>query len=242
MLKSLILSSKNLIKKVYKKEIREIDIAVNFFQCQKKQVEFTFIDVGANQGQNLEALKKYVRKGLKIGYRGFEMVPDTFEILKGRASHTKIPDCMVYPYGLSDANKMTFIQKAPNSQWNSLSNKAWRGDRIDVELVTLDSCFNNLQINKNISVIKIDVEGHEMQCLHGMNDVLEGGAIKILFIEVGFNHEDLQHSYFMEIYNYLTGFGYRLADIFGIQSYRHPDWNDNYSIGYCNLMFVLEGF
>lgn len=242
MFEQLILSSKNLLKRFIIKEIREIDIAVNFFQQHQKKIEFTFIDVGANRGQNLEALQKYVRKNIRIGYRGFEMVPDTFETLKGRVSDIKIPDCMVYPYGLSDVNRITSIQKAPNSEWNSLSNEVWQGDQIDIELVTLDSYFNNLQIKKNISVLKIDVEGHEIQCLRGMHDVLEAGTVKILFIEAGFNHEDLQHSHFIGIYDYLTGFGFRLADIFGIQSYRHPDWSDNYSIGYCNLMFVLEDF
>jgi hypothetical protein len=50
------------------------------------------------------------------------------------------------------------------------------------------------------------------------------GSIEIIICEVGFNKEDNQHTFFIDVFNYLSGFGYRLCEIQDQVAYKQANW------------------
>jgi FkbM family methyltransferase len=82
----------------------------------------------------------------------------------------------------------------------------------DVPAVTADVFARERGID-HVDVVKVDVEGHEMQVLRGMTGLLAAGAIGGLFMEV--NREALVAAGTTphEVVGFLGGFGYRPRSI-----------------------------
>jgi len=244
-----------LIKKIRKVMVRylkarfhvgakiEFDRAMKFLKDENIKADtISFVDIGANIGQNLLAIQKYRRAGQNVRYRGFEMMPEIFKELKKNASEIACgQDCKVYNYGISSCSGESIVREAPVASWNSLNNKNWAGKEIPVSLVNFYSIKDQLNLS-GICIAKIDVEGHEIEVLKGMENAMKESVFQIIFMEAGSNPEDPQHSDFIKLCTLMRNYGYRLSGIFDIFSYRHEDWKYHYSVGFCNLMFVKEGF
>ena len=107
-------------------------------------------------------------------------------------------------------------------------------------LSTLDEFVEVQRINEPI-ILKTDTEGYDLEVLRGAKRLLSSGMIEIIICEVGFNKEDSQHSFIIDIFNYLSSIEYRLCDIQDQVAYKHSDWGDVLSIGYANAWFVSPG-
>ena len=70
----------------------------------------------------------------------------------------------------------------PTSPTNKLSNYGKTSNSIEVEITTGDNIFQELGYTPN--VIKIDVEGAEIEVLRGMQKVLTSSDLRAIFIEV----------------------------------------------------------
>jgi hypothetical protein len=136
------------------------------------------------------------------------------------------------------------VALAPESSWHSIGNQErWRETGRGVETIrisTLDKFVEEQRINGPI-VLKTDTEGFDLEVLKGAQRLLSSSVIEIIICEVGFNKEDHQHSFFVDVFNYLTGFGYRLCEIQDQVVYKHPDWGGILSIGYANAWFLSPG-
>ena len=84
-----------------------------------------------------------------------------------------------------------------------------RSIKYDVKVKTLDDFCHEKKIQK-IDLLKIDVEGHELQCLLGALDLLKQDKIKAIQFE--FNEMNIiSHSTFKDFWDLLRGFKfYRL--------------------------------
>jgi len=61
----------------------------------------------------------------------------------------------------------------------------WFDDRIEVESRKIDTLLADNDIaTDTVDVVRIDVEGYEQRVLRGMQDVLEAGGPRLLFVEV----------------------------------------------------------
>jgi FkbM family methyltransferase len=66
----------------------------------------------------------------------------------------------------------------------------------------------------HVSLLKIDVEGHEAQVLRGCNAMLTARAVDVLYIEAGVRSDNPQQTYFREIDDLLSAQGYHLFRIY----------------------------
>jgi FkbM family methyltransferase len=146
-----------------------------------------FFDVGANVGDYSLFLRK------KLGARGtihcFEPSRDTFERLQ--ANVRERADIISHNFGLSDkAGSCDFFSVPGRSPLSSVYKRNLRFCEIDMSQIetsrmeTLDDFCESNSI-KHISLLKIDVEGHEFNVLSGAARMLKERRISFIQFEFG---------------------------------------------------------
>ncbi len=103
---------------------------------------------------------------------------------------------------------------------------------LPIEVCTLDSYFPTLRI-EYIDILKIDVEGFEINVLDGSTHLLKSNLVKIIYVECDFNKDDHQHTFFNDIFEYLRLKNFSFHGLFEVVRYSR-----NYGIGYCNALFL----
>jgi FkbM family methyltransferase len=128
------------------------------------------IDVGANIGHYSKRLSELVGPAGRV--LAIEPVPETFSILADNALHFPYANLSLLNFAASDVFGVTGVSiprlrsGLRNYYMASIDREA---DALQVMTLPLDS----LLLEKRISLVKIDVEGHEMKVLVGMAVMLE---------------------------------------------------------------------
>ena len=168
-----------------------------------------FIDIGANIGFYTLFFSSHLRNGKVFSYE-----PNTknFKKLKKNILLNKFKNIKCYNFGISSQNGKT--QLYDTSHYNegghfiNLKDKSINKKFEIIKIFKLDSLLK--KYNKNL-FIKIDVEGHEMNVLNGMKNILKK-ANCFLIIETG-------KSKGLEIItNFLKKFNYIKKKRFGINT------------------------
>jgi len=164
--------------------------------------KFTFIDIGANQG---EYSLEFSRKFPKISIYAFEPALVTFNTLKNKTYGTSISSINL---GIGEKNKTAkLFYNSPGSGLASLSRRDLTHFKIDFDLnetisiVTLDSWLKKNKITERI-VLKMDIEGHEIFALKGASVALES-QIQLVQFEFGGANIDSK-TYFIDFWRLLT--------------------------------------
>ena len=100
--------------------------------------------------------------------------------------------------------------------------RAWGFEKkktITVETDTIDNyCAKNFI--KYITILKLDVQGSELDVLEGAESMLSLGKIDLVYIEWQVVPLYENHSLYYEIGNYLGQFGYELFNLYNINEAR----------------------
>lgn len=166
---------------------------------------FNIIDVGAMGGID-PTLSYFIGKGNVKAY-GFEPAPKNFEVLKNTHNIT------YFPYAVGDITGE--VEFYAFSGVGSLSRREDREERfnevydnIKVKIDTLDN-LRDTKVIPSIDILKIDVEGHEM-------DVLNGGvkhiADETLCVKAEFSFDDESGNSFDKINRYMVSNNFILFD------------------------------
>tara|TARA_Y100000389_G_scaffold143669_1_gene141972 strand:+ start:13237 stop:14154 length:918 start_codon:yes stop_codon:yes gene_type:complete len=147
--------------------------------------ESTFIDGGANIGFfSLIASKIVGPNGTVIA---FEPTPSTFSYLKKNININNINNIIISDKGLSSSEKqLPFLLSDNNPEANSIISKdheSFQNDDqvIKISTTTIDKfCIeNNI---KKIALIKLDIEGQELEAIKGAKEILSiNKNVKIIF-------------------------------------------------------------
>lgn len=155
--------------------------AVYDFYIETKRISIfsknpVIIDVGANIGQYLFAIKSFLPESRVYC---FEPDPTIFLLLKRNATFYR--NVTIFPFGLSDrAGEVSFFRSKDFSEWSSLI-KPQEGrsyEKITTNVKKGDAVFKDLD---KIDLLKIDVEGAELSVVRGMIKTLR--KAKYLLIE-----------------------------------------------------------
>ncbi len=79
-----------------------------------------------------------------------------------------------------------------------------------IQITTIDQMAGDLHI-ENIALLKIDVEGFELEVLRGAERLLKCGKIHSIMAEATFNKDSKQHVKIDDINTLLSEFGYELV-------------------------------
>ena len=145
----------------------------------------TILDVGAHKGKYALSCKQINEKA---NIFCFEPHPKTFAILN---SETKNFDIVSINQALSDfiGKLLLYDYKTNNSSSHAtlcedVIEQVHKGESIsfEVDVSTID-CFVEKNDIKNIALLKIDVEGHEIEVLKGARNSLKQGLINAIQFE-----------------------------------------------------------
>lgn len=159
------------------------------------------VDVGCHKGEVLELMLRYAPQGQ---HHGFEPIPALFEGLQ--ATFADRPNCHFYQLGLSDApGETSFNYVVSNPAYSGFVKRQYdraeeQDTRITVRKERLDAV---LPAGTRIALIKIDVEGAELQVLQGATGLIAASRPVIVF-EHGLGASDYYGTRPEHIFDLLT--------------------------------------
>ena len=105
-------------------------------------------------------------------------------------------------------------------------------NQVKVELTTIDEYLkiNNIE---RINILKLDIQGSELNALKGAEVALSNKKIDIIFTESYFVQQYENQPLFADIVQYLSNFGYSIQDIY------NPIYGMS-KLAWCDVMFVRE--
>ena len=152
-----------------------------------KQDSYRLFDVGANKGDFTKLiLDSFDNEHIEV--HSFEPSKATFELLTNNIKSDKV---ILNNKGLGkEAGTFPFYTDFPGSVTASLTKRKMDCYGVDfhyaedVSIDTLDNYCLSKNIN-NIDLLKIDVEGHELDVLQGSKEMLKRKNIKMISFEFG---------------------------------------------------------
>lgn len=197
----------------------------------------TIFDVGANRG---ETALKYINIFPLATIHAFEPFPETCVIFK--ENHKNQKNAILNQIALSSKVGKAVLNVNVSVDTNSLLLSGKLGatsdgscktlKQIEIETNTLDNYCkqNNIQ---EIDILKIDVQGFEIEVLKGALELLANGKIKIIFTEAYFVQQYINQPLFYEIASLLIKYDFVLQDIY--DPYYSPQ-----NILWCDAMFICK--
>lgn len=138
--------------------------------------EKTFVDIGANIG--IWSLA-YAKAGFKV--IGFEASKENFLQLINAADHNRF-NCHFENLAVAESSgECQFLSRGPYGYIPEQSDKV--SDFDIVKKVSLDDFFNDKEIHPEIALLKMDIEGGEINALKGMKNFLRINYFPPCFVE-----------------------------------------------------------
>lgn len=183
-------------------------------------------DVGAHKGQTSSHFYKLFPKSF---IHAFEPSSTLFSELEKNLSLKRQIRC--HNFGLGESDEDAFLTKPSSDLCGQIIREPTKNSS-SVSVRRLDG-FCKLEKISLIDLLKIDVEGNELSVLKGSLSMIDRNAIKAIFLECDFNKEDHQHSYFFDIYDFLSQKNFCFHGLFDVVRY-----SPSYGIGFCNALFL----
>ncbi|SVE01763.1 uncharacterized protein METZ01_LOCUS454617, partial [marine metagenome] len=181
----------------------EIEAIKNIFANQNHH-ELTIFDVGANRGEYSKAL---IPQFEHTKFHLFEPAKRTFEVLDQALPDSPQVEKNNIALGRISGKRELFkegqISRIASLSKLSVTNAIYTEL---VEVTTLDEYVHMHNIKK-IDLLKIDVEGHELDVLYGGSSLLSDNKIRFIQFEFGEFNIDTRIT-FQELFTYLKSFGY----------------------------------
>lgn len=162
-----------------------------------------FFDIGANVGYYTVLGSKLAGKSGKV--IAFEPSVRNISYLYRHIQVNKLDNVIVVPAACGNKTSLVSFSEGPNSAMGHIADKTvFEIDETNfiktpVALLSIDDVAEMLQIKPQ--VIKIDVEGAEMDVLHGMEKIIDAGR-PVLFLSV--HSDELRKA----CINYLKNYNY----------------------------------
>lgn len=187
--------------------------------------ELTIFDVGAHLGQTSLFLNKTFKNSALYS---FEPSPDLFDKLSQNIQKKNIS---LHNFALGNSDQEVFLSR-PSSDLCGQIIKEKTPNSVKVYLRKLDNFCKDYAIH-SIDLLKLDVEGNELDVLDGAKNLLEQNLVKAILLECDFNPQDTQHSYFIDVFNYLKNKNFCFHGLDDSVRY-----SASYGIGFCNALFL----
>lgn len=183
-------------------------------------VNGVILDVGSHIGDTTELYRKYFSQS-KIFC--FEPFSESCDYLKKRFINDSNIKIVETALGSKDETKTLYVSNYSNL--NSLqrpNERAWGfadEKSVDVETITLDQfCLEN--DIKQIDILKLDVQGSELDVLMGSETLLEKGNISLIYAEWQVVPLYKEHHEYYKIAEFLAGYEYQFYNLYNINESR----------------------
>jgi FkbM family methyltransferase len=166
-----------------------------------------FVDIGANVGLMTLVAAKTIGAGGRVD--SFEPLPEIRRLLELSIEQNRFSNIFLHELALGSAPSRMAIHRHPEVNRGSAS-LAWtsqENDSLDICLETLDRTIYNLS-SQPIAMMKIDVEGWELEVLRGGISTLAREPQPVLCIEFSRLHP-LQGGKPEDMIEFLSKLGYQ---------------------------------
>jgi FkbM family methyltransferase len=201
-------------------------IALDLFQELDIGGQVIF-DVGANTGY---VAREYWTEFKDAQIHLFEPNPDVFRLLESNTADSDrfiLNNC-----GVGSKNETLTLYVDPR---NSLVSSFAHDHELEVfecDVVTIDSYIKKYQLS-SIGLLKVDVEGFEINVLRGAKKSLVEGVIDAVIVEATFTPNKIKSSDFFEPNKFMNDCGFK------VQGFYDLDYSHIYSKGVFKLANVL---
>lgn len=185
------------------------------FEIFKKYVKKgdSVMDIGANIGYFTLMLAKLVGPTGKVF--AFEPDPRNISLLKKNIETNNYKNIVVIPKAVSNVNQKCtlFTSQTTFGQNRIYEPKKTKNQEyipIESEVIFLDDYFKTNEEIKNISFVKIDVEGAEKYVLEGMKNILDLNKNIKIFSEIDLDFLDDAGSNYTEMIEFLERKGFSI--------------------------------
>lgn len=204
--------------------------------AETKDLQIAF-DVGANVGQTAKGLIRYFPRA---SIYCFEPVSSSYTALVRTYGKFKNVRCIQKALGRSSGTASMQLRK--DSESNTLINregpeKELSGELETVSIDSLDSFCASENIG-HIDILKMDVQGWEMEVLSGAQNMIDRMKIHFVYSEVAFRRTDSEMQHFAEINDLLEKKGFWLCGFY--EPYRWGKHREFY--GFSNALYVNPAF
>jgi len=167
------------------------------------------VDMGANIGYYTLLASKLVGKKGRV--YAFEPETKNYALLVKNIKSNKCKNIVAIQKALSDRSRTETLFLSPNNLGSHRMYK-FKGSirNVPIKSIKFDDFFKDI---KKIDLIKIDIEGNEPRCLHGMKRTIKKSDKLAMIIE--FNPKMIKENGFNPIafLNEIKGMGFRLYEI-----------------------------
>lgn len=179
-----------------------------------------YVDVGAFTGETFLAFANSeikIREAVLI-----EPNPETFIRLKDNVQGALNNNVVVHNIALGSVESELTMRSDESmtrviDESQKLSREVKKGvvenGEFRVDCKTLDKLGSAFSERK-IGLLKIDVEGFELEVLAGAKGLLSEQLIDVIYLEVGMRREGLQQCYFSDVDEFLGEYGYKAFKIY----------------------------
>lgn len=196
-------------------------------RCARTRELPVIFDVGANHGQTAASLRAYFHTAV---IHCFEPTPAVCADLVRNFQHD--PRTRVHEVALCDRIGRGRLSLRTEDETNSLLDAGEGAASCEVELTTVDDFCRRENIAQ-IDLLKIDVEGAELQVLAGAAGLLRAQRIRGVFAEVGFQDADTRHTAFEGVRAALDPHGLAFVGLYQVWRYPHC----RRRVGFANALF-----
>lgn len=167
------------------------------------------LDIGTNYGTTILQFAQQV--GAEGKCYGFEPDPTNYQICQRLLSFNQFKTIQVENIGLgNEKGAFTLVVDTPSNRGgNRISANAAGKEAVTVQVEILDEWMEKKQIS-SVQLIKIDVEGFEMNVLKGAVHTIEKFH-PLFFVELDDNNLKLQKSSAREVVEFFTRLNYQVT-------------------------------
>lgn len=203
----------------------------------------TYVDVGAYRGR---VFRKVIASDLRVDEAHLiEPNPDSLQAARHLAADSfKGRSVDFYPVAIGSRSGRVSIHPAHSMSkafapvGDDAGSERGYGNDFEVDCTTLDELSVRFT-DRRISLLKVDVEGYELEVLEGAQELLKEQRVDVLYIEAGMNPSATQQTYYRKIEDLLAVYGYR---VFGVYEQVNEWPDDSPILRRVNIAFLSERF
>lgn len=216
----------------------QIDEFIDDISLFFRESPISYVDIGAYIG---EIPQKIIESG-KIRIRSaclIEPNPKSFVKIKNLKEAYGVEKFVAKNVGISfERGLAVFRDNATMTKRVKSGSEGDRADIFEVECRALDDILVSFG-EERINLLKIDVEGEELDVLKSAEQALSRQTFDVIYIEVGFNKHGTQQTYFSDIDRVLQRFDYR---VFRIYEQKNEWIDDSPLLRRCNFAYMSQRF
>lgn len=201
-----------------------------------RELDIVF-DVGANIGQTAYDLIRYLPNA-----HIFCVEPVHLTMQKLKEKYARYSNIEFVQAAFGSRRETVSLPLHRDSELNSLVRRQPRMDDLtgQCETISVDTIDNFCRTRGIgcIDLLKLDVQGWELEVLRGAEAMIEHNAVHLVYAEVTFKKSDTDMQYFSELHDYMACNRFNFCGLYDVYRYGPA----KQFVGFSNALYINSAF